>query len=77
MGNEVPRTGFSARLNLRWPRWYPLSADDRLKEAQAIATLINAGQISHETAVKSLAANHAVTDVSAELRRIDLEQGEA
>lgn len=77
MGQEVAPADLPIRLNLRWPRWYPLSADDRLKEAQAIATLVGAGQISHETAVKSLAANHAVTDVSAELRRIELEQGEA
>ena len=61
----------SKRLTLRWPRWYPLSADDRLKEAQAIATLTNAGQLSRETAVKALAASNNVSDVEAELNAID------
>ncbi|MDD2878021.1 MAG: phage portal protein [Acidiphilium sp.] len=71
MGQAVPPVEAEVRLNLRWPRWYPASADDRLKEAQAIATLVNAGQLSRETAVKSLAATHAIADVAAELDRIE------
>jgi hypothetical protein len=70
MGQPMPHVDADVRLSLRWPRWYPASADDRLKEAQAIATLVNAGQMSHETAVKSLASSHAVVDVAAELDRI-------
>jgi hypothetical protein len=42
-----------------------------LKEAQAIATLTNAGQLSRETAVKTIAASHSITDVAAELNAID------
>jgi hypothetical protein len=61
----------SKRLTLRWPRWYPLSADDRLKEAQAIATLANAGQLSRETAVKILASSNNISDIEAELNAID------
>jgi hypothetical protein len=71
MGEMVRPLDASQRLTLRWPRWYPLSADDRLKEAQAIATLTNAGQLSRETAVKSLAAAHGIADVGAELDAID------
>jgi hypothetical protein len=70
MGQVIPDVDAQVRLGLRWPRWYPASADDRLKEAQAIATLVNAGQMSRETAVKSLASSHAVVDVAAELDRI-------
>ncbi len=70
MGQVMPELNAEVRLGLRWPRWYPASADDRLKEAQAIATLVNAGQMSRETAVKSLASSHAVVDVAAELDRI-------
>jgi hypothetical protein len=55
---------------LRWPRWYPLSADDRLKEAQAVATLTSAGQLSRESAVKTIAASHSISDVEAELNAI-------
>ena len=71
MGETVPPLDSGQRLTLRWPRWYPLSADDRLKEAQAIATLTNAGQLSRETAVKTIAASHSITDVAAELNAID------
>jgi hypothetical protein len=71
MGEMVPPLDATLRLTLRWPRWYPLSADDRLKEAQAIATLTNAGQLSRETAVKSLAAGLGIADVGAELDAID------
>ena len=62
------------RLSLRWPRWYPLSADDRLKEAQAVATLVGAGQMSRETAVRSVAASHQVNDVEAELNAIEQDE---
>ena len=71
MGQRVGALDGTQRLKLRWPRWYPLSADDRLKEAQAISTLVNAGQLSRETAVKSVAAAHGITDVEAELEAID------
>jgi hypothetical protein len=71
MGETIPALDAKQRLSLRWPRWYPLSADDRLKEAQAVATLTNAGQLSRETAVKTIAGAHGVTDVAAELDAID------
>ncbi len=71
MGEIVTPLDSAQRLTLRWPRWYPLSADDRLKEAQAIATLTNAGQLSRETAVKTIAASHSIADVEAELNAID------
>jgi hypothetical protein len=71
MGASVGPIDPLIRLTLRWPRWYPLSADDRLKEAQAIATLTSAGQLSHETAVKTLAASHGIADVGAELDSIE------
>ncbi|HQT85947.1 MAG: hypothetical protein B7Z58_11635 [Acidiphilium sp. 37-64-53] len=77
MGQAMPDVDADVRLSLRWPRWYPASADDRLKEAQAIATLVNAGQMSRETAVKSLASSHAVVDVAAELDRIVAEQDQS
>ena len=71
MGETLPAMDAAQRLTLRWPRWYPASADDRLKEAQAVATLTNAGQLSRTSAVKSLAAMHGISDVEAELDAID------
>jgi hypothetical protein len=70
MGQPVAPIDPGLRISLRWPRWYPLSADDRLKEAQAIATLTGAGQLSQESAVKSLAASHSISDVEAEINAI-------
>jgi hypothetical protein len=67
----MPPLPTNARLTLRWPRWYPLSADDRLKEAQAVATLTGAGQISRETGVKAVATSLSISDVQAELQMID------
>ena len=71
MGEAVPPMDTTQRITLRWPRWYPLSADDRLKEAQAISTLTGAGQLSRETAVKNIASSHSIADVEAELNAID------
>jgi hypothetical protein len=71
MGEAVPPLDATQRITLRWPRWYPPSADDRLKEAQAVATLTGAGQLSRETAVKNIAASHSIADVEAELNAID------
>lgn len=73
-GAAIPPLDETVRLSLRWPRWYPLSADDRLKEAQAISTLVNARQISKETAVKTIAASHGISDVEAELNAIAEEE---
>jgi hypothetical protein len=71
MGTAVGPMDTGTKISLRWPRWYPLSADDRLKEAQAVATLTNAGQLARETGVKMTAAATGVEDVSAELDAID------
>jgi hypothetical protein len=71
MGEVLPPLDPTQRLSLRWPRWSPLSADDRLKEAQAVAILKNAGQISREAGIKTLAAAHGIADVQAELDAID------
>jgi hypothetical protein len=71
MGEMIAPLDSGQRLTLRWPRWYPLSADDRLKEAQAVAALTGAGQLSRETAVKTLAPSHGIADVEAELDAID------
>lgn len=71
MGEPLGPFDLTQRLTLRWPRWYPLSSDDRLKEAQAVAILTDSGRISKETAVKTIAASHSIADVEAELNAID------
>ena len=60
----------ATRLSLKWPRWYAPTADDRQKDAQTLSALAQAGQISRETAVKSIADTYDIEDVPAELARI-------
>ncbi len=69
-GAEIPALDPTARLTLKWPRWYPPTAEDRQRDAQTLATLAASGQISRETAVKSIADTYDIEDVPAELTRI-------
>jgi len=58
-----------------WSRWYAPTSDDRQKDAQTLSTLVAAGLISREAAVKSIADTYDIDDAPAELTRIaaDLE----
>jgi hypothetical protein len=69
-GRDVPPLDSRARVSLIWPSLVPPTAEDRQKDAQTLAALASAGQISRETAVKSIAATYDVEDVPAELARI-------
>jgi len=70
MDRELPAMDVTTRLSLKWPRWYPTTADDRQKDAQTLSTLAGAGQISRESAVKAIADTYDIEDVPAELQRI-------
>jgi hypothetical protein len=65
-----------ARITLRWPNWYPTDAADRRMDAETLATLAGAGQISRETAVKFIAGDYGIADVGAEMARIAAERNE-
>jgi hypothetical protein len=70
LGDELYRPDPDIRLTLKWPRWYPLTAEDRLRDAQTLATLISNGTISRETALKAVADSYDLEDIAAELTRI-------
>ncbi|MGA9865715.1 MAG: phage portal protein [Acetobacteraceae bacterium] len=70
MGQPAPAVEPNARLTLKWPRWYPLAADDRQKDAQTLALLVSSGLISRDTAAKAIADTYDIGDVSAELARV-------
>jgi hypothetical protein len=55
LGEEIGPLNSSARLSLKWPRWYPTTADDRQKDVQSLMSLVAAGCISRETALKAIA----------------------
>lgn len=69
-GADIGKLDPSARLTLKWPRWYPPSAEDRERDARTLATLASSGHLSRETAVQSLADTYDIEDVPAELARI-------
>ena len=74
MGCDIVGLDPTARLSLSWPRWYPLSADDRQRDALTLSTLADAGQISRETAVKAIADTYDIENVPAELVRIETDR---
>jgi Phage portal protein, SPP1 Gp6-like len=55
LGEEIGPLDTAARLSLKWPRWYPSTADDRQKDVQSLTSLVAAGCISRETALKAIA----------------------
>ena len=69
-GRSIGPLDEHARLNLKWPRWSPSTASDRAQDAQSLATLAGAGQISRESAVKAIADTYDIADIAAELARI-------
>jgi hypothetical protein len=73
-GDAVAPLPAGTRITLRWPRWYPPDAEDRQKDAATLKTLIEAGQLSRETAIKSIADVYDIADVPAELARIAAER---
>jgi hypothetical protein len=55
-GETIGPLDQSARLSLKWPRWYPTTADDRQKDVQSLTSLMASGCISRETALKAIAS---------------------
>ncbi len=56
LGRTLEALDSSAPLSLKWPRWYPTTADDRQKDVQSLTSLVAAGCISRETALRAIAA---------------------
>jgi hypothetical protein len=73
-GKPLGKLGTDKKITLRWPRWYPPTAQDRTNTASTLKTHKESGHISRETAVKSIAADYDIEDVNAELARIDSDQ---
>ena len=73
MGEAIEPLDPAVPLSLIWPRWYPPTAEDRQKDALTLSTLTSAGQLSRETAMKSIADTYDIEDIPAELARIAAE----
>jgi hypothetical protein len=72
-GERIEPLDPSVRVGLKWPRWYAPTAEDRLRDAQTLRILSDAGQISKQTALQSIADIYDIEDVPAELERIAAE----
>lgn len=72
-GVEIEPLDANARLSLMWPRWFAQTAQDREADARTLSLLVQGGQISRETAIKSIADSYDIEDIGAEIARIDAE----
>ena len=72
-GRAVPELDTAASISLRWPDWYPPDALDAQRIADTLISLVTARQMSRETAMHILAAGYDIEDVTAELKRIQVE----
>ena len=69
-GSAIAPMPQAVRLGLIWPRWYAPTSEDRARDAATLRTLVEAGQLSRETAVKTIADVYDIEDVHAEIARI-------
>ncbi len=53
-------------VNLKWPRWYPSTADDRQKDALSLVSLVGAGCISREAVLKAIASSYDIEFIDEE-----------
>ncbi len=69
-GGTLPPLDAEAVLSLRWPDWYPPDSADRQRDAATIVALVQAGMLSHETALRVLAPDYGIADAGHELGSI-------
>jgi hypothetical protein len=73
-GEPIGKLNPKAKLSLRWPRWYALSALDRQQDAQTMKLLTAGGMLSRDTATHILSETWDIGDVEAERQRIEIER---
>jgi hypothetical protein len=69
-GRPLNSLDVRSTLSLRWPDWYPPDAADRQRDAATIVSLVQAGMLSRETALRVLAPDYDIADAADELGRI-------
>lgn len=73
-GKELTAKADPNDLTLIWPKWYAPTAGDRQNNATTLKVHKEAGHLSQETAVKSIADDFDIEDVAAEVKRIREDQ---
>lgn len=56
---------------LKWPDWYPPTADDRFAEMNAFAQGLTSGVISRRTAVQTAMSFYSIQDLETEMKLIE------
>jgi hypothetical protein len=64
LGKPVGQLDGGAFISLKWPRWYPTTADERQKDVQSLTQLINAGCISRPAALRAIATCYDIETTS-------------
>ena len=67
LGRPIEPLDPSAPISLKWPRWYPTTADDRQKDVQSLTSLVQSGCISRTTALKVIAACYDLEHIEDEV----------
>jgi hypothetical protein len=67
-GKDVPPLDPGSHLSLKWPRWYPTTADDRQKDVQSLTALVEAGCINRDMALRAIANCY---DIESDLSGLD------
>jgi hypothetical protein len=65
LNHEIPPMDPGAFLSLKWPLWYPTTADDRQKDVQSVISLIKSGCIDRETALRAIATYYDIEHLPA------------
>lgn len=62
-GQKIGSLDTATPLSLKWPRWYPTTAEDRQKDVLSLLSLVTAGCISRETALKAIAGCYDIEHI--------------
>jgi hypothetical protein len=68
--NKLDAGNCEEHLLLKWPPFYAATDQDKSEMANTLKTLTDSGNLSHETAVKSIADLYDITDLDEEMRLI-------
>ena len=76
LGEVIQPFNSNAKLSLKWPRWYPTTADDRQKDVQSLISLMTAGCIAREAALQAIAACYDIENLDAAPGAINPDDGQ-
>lgn len=70
-----PLTGLQSEgLHLRWPAFFSPTEQDKVQQSEALRNLRDFGNISRESAVKTLSAAYDIENVGEEMARIEADE---